>query len=213
MKKTLIAILVAGQFSFFPAQAAEPVVQTVEQHRDDLGEIVKRGNGFVHRSAGYVFPSTLADMPARKTVSYGPGDGAVYYTLRGGGNNDPWLDLFVYPAQISLAEEEANVSGSLTIKSEAREITDPVGIPGAPKGARERWYDAVVRGIPALTGYRMVRDGDWFIKVRLTIPKAGGKEAIDRAWRGLEAVSWSVVARPSTKAPSASGALTPTTTR
>ncbi|MEO7411701.1 MAG: hypothetical protein ABIU10_10380 [Sphingomicrobium sp.] len=212
MRLTLIAALVAGQLSFSAAQAAEPIVQTVEQHRDDLGEIDKRGSGFVHRSANYVFPPALADMPARKTITYGPGDGAVYYTLRGGANNDPWVDLFVYPAQIGLIEEEANVSGSLTSKSEAREIPNPVGMPGAPKGARERWYEAVIQGTPVLTGYRIVRDGAWFIKVRLTIPTAGGKEALDRAWRGLGAVPWSVAAKSSISAPSAGSASAPTTT-
>lgn len=210
MKWRLITALVAGQLAFSVAHAAEPIVQTVEQHSDNLGEIERRGNGFLHRPAGYTYPSALGDMPARKTITYGTGDAAVYYTLLGGANNDPWLDLFVYPAQIDIAEEEGNVRGSLQKNSETREIPNPVGIPQAPNAARERWFDANIRGTPAITGYRMVRDGDWFIKVRLTIPKAGGKAAINRAWRGLAAVPWSIAAKPAITTPPTTGTPAPT---
>ena len=148
MKRWLIAALVASQPLCLSQLRAEPVTQSVEAHDNAIGDIDRRADGFVHRSAGYHYPAMLGEMPARKTTTYGPRDAEVYYTLRGGANGDPWLDLFVYPVQ------------------------------------------------PAVTGYRLVRDGDWFIKVRMSIPKSGGQAALDRAWKGLAAVPWSVAARP-----------------
>lgn len=201
MKRWLIAAFVAGQLAILSPVGAEPLIQTVEQHRNDIGEIDRRDNVFVHRAAGYQFPGALGDMPARKTITFGPRDAEVYYTLLGGANHDPWLSLYVYPVTLGIAEEEGEVSTSLKKNFQGVEISPPAGISSAPKGAREQWYDASLQGVPAITGYRLVRDGDWYIKVRLTIPKQGGQSALDRAWKGLAAVPWSISARSAVDAP------------
>ena len=196
MKRWLIAALVASQPLCLSQLRAEPVTQSVEAHDNAIGDIDRRADGFVHRSAGYHYPAMLGEMPARKTTTYGPRDAEVYYTLRGGANGDPWLDLFVYPAQLNLAEEAAELSALLKKNYQGTERVSPLGLPSLPPGAREQWFDVILKGVPAITGYRLVRDGDWFIKVRMSIPKSGGQVALDRAWKGLAAVPWSVAARP-----------------
>lgn len=186
----------AGAFLITAAPAhADPVVQTVEEHRNDIGEIERRGDQFVHRPSRYVFPAKLSEMPARKSYSYGPGDASLYYTLLGGAHGDPWLSLYVYPAKLPLENEAASIETSLVQHMPGRVIAAPAGVPALPPGVVEKWYDASVEGTALTTGYRLVRDGDWYIKVRLSIPQSGGQAARDRAWRALSEVRWSIPAR------------------
>lgn len=65
-------------------------------------------------------------------------------------------------------------------------------LPALPRGAVEKWFDASTDGQAVLTGYRLIRDGEWYIKVRLSVPKAGGQIAIDRGMGGLAAVPWTI---------------------
>jgi len=177
---------------------AETIEQKVEQHRNDLGEIDRRGDEFVHRSSGYVFPGKLGEMPARKTYTYGTDNVSLYYTLYGGGNGDAWLSLYVYRSNISLEEDAVGVEQALVDRMPGAVVAPP-GLPPPPAGAVEKWFDASVEGEPLLTGFRLVRDGNWHIKVRLSVPKSGGQAALDRAWGGLGLVNWSI--KPGTTSP------------
>lgn len=169
---------------------AEPVEQTVPDHRNDIGEIEKRKADLVHRPSGFSYPMQLGEMPARKTVSYGPGDASVYYTLNGGANNDAWLTLYVYPARIGLKEEERNVIAPILQNYQAVPTTGPARLPPGPPGALDGWYRASIDGVDVVTGYRLVKSGRWFIKARVSIPVGGGESAADRAVNAITAIPW-----------------------
>jgi hypothetical protein len=191
--RPIFAAVAAGLFLIPATAQSQPIEQTVEDHRDDLGEIDRSTHGFVHRQSGYVFPAALGDMPARKTYTYGPGDTSLYYALYGGGNGDAWLSLYVYPARSSIEAHSTVIEEALLERMPGTEIDPPYGTPAIPAQAAGKWYDATVDGAAVLAGYRLVRSGDWFIKVRVTVPKSGGQEALDRAGRGLAAVPWSIL--------------------
>ncbi len=167
-------------------------MQDVTEHRNDVGEIEKRGTNFVHRSAGYAFPAVLGAMPARKTITFAPQDAEVYYTLKGGANGDAWLSLYVYPARLSLAEEDREVQTALQKNLKGGAVLRPSVFGDVPSGAVDSWYDGEYNGIRVITGYTLVKDGKWFIKVRLSVPSSGGKESMDRAAKALGDVSFTI---------------------
>lgn len=194
MIRLIAAALAAALLTASPA-VAEPIVQSVESHDNSKGELERRTDGFVHRSTGYVFPVQLAEMPARTTVTYGPGDASVYYTVDGGGTGDAWLTLYVFDRDLTLAEEAAGTEEALLNAMPGTPVARPAAAPPLPPGAVERWFEAMVEGRSMLTGYRIIRDSGHFIKVRLSIPKAGGQQALDRGWRALGAVKWVIAPR------------------
>jgi len=190
--RTCSALIAVFLFSAPPvvASSAPPIIQTVEEHRNDIGEIEKRKADFRHRSAGFLFPLQLGAMPARKTFTYGPGDAEVYYTLYGGGNGDAWLSLYVYPATIGLEDEAKNVDVALLQRFEAKPITPPHGLNSGPIASIDRWFRGTVQGEDCLTGYRVVQSGRWFIKSRMSVPIRGGDEALKRGVDAMNAISW-----------------------
>ncbi|HUG46142.1 MAG TPA: hypothetical protein VMK31_06485 [Sphingomicrobium sp.] len=196
MIRSLLAALAAAFFLIPATGQSQPIEQTVEDHRDDRGEIDRSNHGFIHRPSGYAFPAFLGEMPARKTYTYGPGNASLYYTLYGGANGDAWLSLYVYPALTSVEAHSVEIEEALLGRMPGTAIEPPHGAPATPGGAAGKWYDSTADGIAVLSGYRLVRSGDWFIKVRVTVPKSGGQSALDRALRGFAAVPWSVPPEP-----------------
>jgi hypothetical protein len=191
------ALLLASAQPAQPAQSPQPspsppLQQNVENHDNSQGEIEKRADALIHRSSGYTFPLSLRDIPARKSQTYGPGDGGVFYTLYGGANNDAWINLYVYPAELELAAEIADVDSALTQRMGGKLTTSPPGLPRGPAGAVDKWYLGSVDKSQLLTGYRLVRHGRWYIKARISIPLGGGEAATARAMRGLAAIPWTV---------------------
>lgn len=205
MRTALAALAAILSFPGLEARA-EPLVQRVEEHRNDVGEIEKRQSDFLHRSSGFAFPGHLAEMPARKTYTYGPGDAEVYYTLYGGGNGDAWLSLYVYPAKSELLDHEKAVEAPILERFRAVRSEQPAELPPAPVRSAEGWYRGVAEGNEVLTGYRIVKSGNWFIKARISIPVAGGEPAMTRAMDAIAAIPWAWGQRPTTAAP-ASGHL------
>jgi len=173
-----------------PLEAAESQTQTIEELRSGVGEVERSSAGLIHRSSGFVFPVTLGSSPARETTTYAPGDADVYYTLLGGGNGDAWLTLYLYPASGSLVEEAAGAATAIRERWQVKEVPAPVAMGPMPAGAREEWFEGSVAGLEVLTGYRLIRSGNWFIKARLTIPKSGGEQAKLRGQQALRAVPW-----------------------
>lgn len=167
---------------------AQPVEQTVQEHRDELGEIDRRGDAFVHRASGYVYPAVIGAMPARKTITFGPHDAEVYYTLYGGSNGDAWVSLYVYPARASLAEEKKGVEATIVENYAANVTSRPSPVGAAPTGVVEGWFAATIKGVPVVTGARISQVSGWNVKVRVSIPVSGGKEAMDRAAAALDAI-------------------------
>jgi len=182
----VLGLLVAG---FAPVAApAQPIEQTVEDHRDDIGEIDRRGNSFVHRASGYVFPAMLGEVPARKTITFGPGDAEVYYTLYGGANDDAWISLYVYKANLGLAEVQRGVEQVIVENYAATAVARPSIIAAPPAGVGEGWFKAQIQGIAVITGARVAQASGWTIKVRVSVPVRGGDAALGRAARALAAI-------------------------
>lgn len=171
---------------------AQPVEQSVESFRDD-DSLARTPEGFVHRASGYMFPLVLGELPARKTYVYSADDVSLYYTLKGGGNGDAWLSLYVYASTLSLDEQVEDVAEALSSRMPGVRLSEIPGLPPAPQGAREQWFAATVDNEAVITGFRIVSEGPWTIKVRLTIPKSGGQEALERGWKALDSVPWTMV--------------------
>jgi len=180
---------------FMPlAASAQPVEQSVDEHRNDVGEIAKIDGRFVHRSSQFVFPAILGDMPARTTTSYGPGDASIAYTLKGGSNGDALITLFVYPATIAIEAEEEGVRKALVQRWSATPVAIPAGLAPATAGMKDGWFKGTVQGSHVTTGYRIAQRGDWYLKARFTIPQTAGQAGIDRTVAAIGAIPWQWVA-------------------
>lgn len=176
------------------AALAQPVVQPVETHRDDRGEISRQDGGFVHRPSNYRFPAALGALTARRTITYEPGEGSLLYAETASIVGGPWISLFVYPAATPLAQEVGDLEASL-LQVMPGQPTTVLGLPPLPAGGVERWFDSTLNGQPMLTGYRLVRAGDWYLKLRVNIPRAAGRPGIERALAAMAAVPWTVAPR------------------
>jgi hypothetical protein len=190
MGKLWRAVVTAVLLGVAGPLAAEPLVQDVPSHDNSKGEIEKRADSFVHRSSGFIYPLALADLPARKTITFGPRDAEVYYTRLGGGNGDPWLSLYVYPARHPLSQEREGVVLAIVQHWNVSPAEPPKGVGTAPPGAVEGWYRGSRDGLAVVTGYRVVQARNWFIKAQVTVPMSGGEAEMDLAARSLNAVPW-----------------------
>lgn len=148
------------------------------------------GGVVVHRASGFGFPDRLGDMPRRKFRVYASDDVDASYTLRGGANGDPWLNLFVYPAPRSVEEEAAIVEGELVKHLSATPLaTQPRTPPNAP-GAIGRWFEGRYEGRSLTSGYVLVKRGRWYLLVRGSSPKEAGAQGIKRLLDAIAAVEW-----------------------
>ena len=143
-----------------------------------------------HRASGFVYPKQIGDMPLRKIIVYGPGDVSADYTNRGGGNGDAWTTFYVYPAEIGLDDELANIEGAIGERLTGAEVKAPASPPATMRGGRSKWYKGKYGGLDVTTGYAIVQRGDWFLKARFTIPDQAGQEGIDRTVAAVAALPW-----------------------
>jgi len=170
------------------AVAAEPRVivnggsaDEVEIHGDD---------SVVHRASGFVFANHIGDMPLRKIQVYGTADASVDYSLRGGGNGDAWITVFVYPAQKQLADEATDIENAL-IETLHGSRTPSIGeLPSTAADGRSGWYKGILDHRKMTSGYIVVRRGDWFVEARATVPDEAGPLGIERTRRALAAIPW-----------------------
>ena len=169
---------------------AQPSTRTIEELASGIGEVEPSPIGLLHRASGYIFPRTLGEVPARKSTAYGPGDVDVYYTLYGGGNGDGWVSLFVYPANITITEEVANVGQSIVSGMSGHRVGRPAEIGAPPSGVEEGWFEGAIEGKQIVTGYRVVRIGDWFIKARVSVPIGADEAVLKRVGAALTAIDF-----------------------
>lgn len=164
---------------------AEPVSIPIAEVADSA-EVRREGDAIRHLASQYLFPAQLGQMPARKLVVYAPGNISVQYTLRGGGNGDGWIDLFVYrPDEGTLADEAQSLEALLIERYKGTPLPTPQGFtdPGAP--VMSGWYDAEIGGKPYLTYYQLARHGDWAVKIRFSMPREATDDVRSRAAEAL----------------------------
>lgn len=148
-----------------------------------------------HLSSGYDFPDHLGDMPRRKYRIWAPNDVAVNYTLRGGGNGDPWLDVYVYPAPRPGAEEASGVEASLLDNLHGAPITDQPPLPLTASDGFSRWFSGDYENRRVTTGYVLVKRGGWYILARGTAPAESGSDGLARLHRAIATIDWAWSAR------------------
>ena len=190
MARTLsLAFLVgAALFSAAPA-AAEPVVTPVAEVVDTT-DVQRDGERFRHRASGYVFPSSLGDMPARKVTVFSPGDVAVQYTLNGGAAGDAWIDIYVYPADGSEIDATAeDVEAAIADTFSATSALTPDGLTLSAADLRSGWFDGRLGETSLKTGYYVVKRGAWLVKIRATMPSPPSADMVRRTARAVAAVN------------------------
>ena len=194
LRRCALGALAGILLTTLPVGVAAQTTSRVEELQSGSGEVEPHADGFRHRSSGYVFPRSLGAVPARKSTAYGPGDADVQYTLFGGANGDGWINLYVYPADISLSEEVGNVTQSLLKSSNGQRVDSPPGIAKASVGVEEGWFEGAYGDIPVKTGYRVSRAGNWFIKARISIPTSADQATFDRIGAALNAIDFAPAA-------------------
>ena len=183
----LIGLLILGT----PLAAlAQTSTYKIEELAAGVGEVEPTVNGYRHRSSGYVFPQALGEVPARKSTTYGRADADVYYTLYGGGNGDGWINIFVYPATISLDDEIANVRQSILERESTHAVALPAEFHAPPEGTRDGWFEGPIESTRLITGYRIARVDGWFIKARISIPVGAKPETLRRVGDALDGIDF-----------------------
>ena len=186
MLRGLRLALAAAALANAPPLLAQPQpVSTPIDEVVDSAEVRRDGEMLRHRAANYLFPASLGGMPARKLIVYGPGDMSIQYTLRGGANGDGWIDLYVYPKDVPLAEEAAATDEIIREHYKGKSIPVPQGFAAAEKGVASGWYDATIGGQPYLTHYQLAHHGDWAVKVRFSMPVDAAPDVRERAAAAL----------------------------
>jgi hypothetical protein len=174
--------------SIAPARA-EPVVTQVAEVVDSP-DVQRDGERFRHRASGYVFPSSIGDMPARKLTIFGPSDVAVQYTVNGGGQGDAWIDIYVYPAgEPTIEETSADIVAAITNTFKASPALAPNGITVRAAGVQSGWFDGRLAERSLKTGYYVVKRGDWLIKIRATMPSPPTQDFVTRTAAAISAVN------------------------
>ena len=149
-----------------------------------------QGGLALHKASGFAFPDRLADMPRRKFRVYAPDDVQVDYTLRGGGNGDAWLDVFVYPAPRSVGDEAQGVEEQIVRNMTATPLAIQPPLPATAAGALGKWYEGRFQGRELTSGYVLVKRGRWYVLARGSSPKEAGVEGMSRLLAAIAAIDW-----------------------
>lgn len=178
-----VAMLLAAT-GLHPARAAEPVSTPIADVVDSA-DVRREGDAIRHLASGFLFPAALGDMPARKLIVYAPGDISVQYTLRGGGEGDGWVDLYVYPAQEAAEAEAASLDALIAERYKGVAIPGPKEFAAADRDVASGWFDVEFGDRPYTTHYQIVRHGDWAVKLRLSLPRDAAPDVRERAVTAL----------------------------
>lgn len=167
---------------------SQPTVQVLAGSPDEA--IISDDGRATHRDARFRYPDQIGDMPLRKIIIYGDADVSAKYTLRGGGNGDAWISLFVFPGDSGLSIEAKAAEDRLIENMSASKIEPPAPPPPGLRDGRSGWYHGNLKGAPLTTGYMIVQRGRWLIKARFSVPDPAGQAAIDRTVKALTDVPW-----------------------
>lgn len=194
-----LPLILLGIFASLSAVGAVAATQNVpdatETAPPELFAPAAQG-AVVHRSSGFSFPARLGDMPRRKYRIFAANDVQVNYTHLGGGNNDPWLDVYVYPAPRSVRLEAAEVERSLAKTFSAVPTAVQPGLPPRARGAQGRWFDGNAEGRAFTTGYVLVKRGHWYLLARGSSPKAAGPDGMIRLQAAIAGIDWRWTGKP-----------------
>ncbi len=176
-------------FAAAPA-SARPVVTPVAEVVDSA-DLRRDGERFRRVGSGYVFPSSLGDMPARKVTIFGPGDVAVEYSVKGAAADDAWVDIYAYPAadDLTVAEAADDVAGAIIETFGATTALVPAGMVKRADGLRSGWFDGRLGERSFKTGYYIVQRGKWLIKIRATMPSPPTADVLTRTAAAIAAVN------------------------
>lgn len=187
--RALPLALTAGiALQFVVPAHAEPVATPVAEVVDSP-DVQRDGERFRHRASGYVFPSSLGDMPARKVTIFSPGDVSVQYTVSGGAAGDAWVDLYVYPADGSLEANAADIAGAIGRTFNATPALAPAGVSVKGSDVRGGWFDGTLGDRSLKTGYYVVKRGNWLVKIRATMPSPPTQDMLARTAAAISAVN------------------------
>jgi hypothetical protein len=178
----------AALFAAVPAHAdpvSAPVAEVV-----DSADVQRDGERFRHRASGYVFPSSIGDMPARKVTVFGPGDVSVQYTVNGGAAGDAWVDVYVYPAgDWTIEETAADIAAAITKTFAASPALAPTDMAVRGAGLKSGWFDGRLGDHSLKTGYYVVKRGEWLVKIRATMPSPPTPALLARTAAAIAAVN------------------------
>ena len=142
MKRAAVGLVVAAISLAITAPAHADPVSTPVADVSDSAHVQRDGDRFVHRASGYIFPSSLGDMPARKVTVFGPGDVSVQYTDKGGAGGDAWVDVYVYPAGgMAVEATGTGVVEAIRKNFHATPALSLAGTAVAATGLQSGWFD------------------------------------------------------------------------
>ena len=169
-----------GKAEAIPVQVLGGDAAAVELRADNKAELLQ---------AKFVFESAYGAMPLRRIDVYANDNASGYYTRYGGGNGDPFLMLYVYPANQPIANEVGAVKVALVDRLKATEsenLLPALTVPGAAFGC----FSGTGDDRQVDTCFWLVERDGWFLKVRLTVPRQRTADAIDVATRALQSIPW-----------------------
>ena len=190
MLRALPLAFAAGIALFAAAPAHADPVTTPVADVVDSADVQRDGERFRHLGSGYVFPSSIGDMPARKVTIFGPGDVSVQYTVNGGAAGDAWVDVYVYPAgDWTVEETAADIARAITNTFTATPALAPAGMTNRGAGLHSGWFDGQLGERSLKTGYYVVKRGAWLVKIRATMPSPPSPEMLNRTAAAIAAVN------------------------
>ncbi len=138
---------------------------------------------------GFIFANAYGDMPLRRIDVYANDNVSGYYTRFGGGNGDPFLTFYVYPAEQPFAQEVSATQAALVDSFKATPAASPLTSVPAPDSA-SGCYSGNSQNVAVETCFWLAQRGGYYLKVRLTIPKESTSDATAVASAAIESIPW-----------------------
>ena len=172
----------------FPANASPLSPPRLVTAQADGAFKSEADGSLAHVQSGFLFPARLAGLDRTGDHVFQPDDVSARYGMST--PTEPWLDLYVYPAQGPLADEAADVGQIIVDSYSATPLPQARPLPQSAADGRSQWYSAQFAGRAVTTGYVLVRRGGWSVKVRATSPQAAGSDGIGKLLDAIDAIGW-----------------------
>ena len=143
-----------------------------------------------HVASGFVFPKELALLRFGGEHVYAADNVSARYGSTSSEDGQPWLDLYIYPAQGTLEDEAAQVGQIIIDRYSAMPIDGTRTPPPIAADGRSQWYAATIGELKITTGYVLVRRAGWSMKVRASTPANAGGAGLEQLLDAIAAVRW-----------------------